>query len=229
MIVISNKPVAKENIHVFIDSFELTIVSEMKYLGVIIDENLNFVSHMNYVCKKIGSIISVLGRLRNDLNVSQKLNLYKSLIQLHFMYCASILFLCTMSEIGRLQKLQTKCLRVILRVNETTDVNEMLKRLNLLSVKQLIYFRTLIFIRNIVKGNAPVYLKRKVKYKYEDEIRPLRNSNDLVLVSAMKACSQNSLFHKGFKLYNSMPKLITDENLLEKFKTLLSKYVTENY
>lgn len=50
--VISNKSVAKENIHVFIDNFELTIVSEMKYLGVIIDENLNFVRHTNYVCKK---------------------------------------------------------------------------------------------------------------------------------------------------------------------------------
>lgn len=67
----------------------------------------------------------------------------------------------------------------------------------------------LLFIQNVVKGDAPMYLKSKAKYRYENEVRPLRNSNDLELVRAMKACSQNSLFHKDFKLYNSLPKAIT--------------------
>ena len=91
-------------------------------------------------------------------------------------------------------------------------------------MNQLINCRTLIFIRNLVKGNAPAYLKDKVKYKYENEIRPLRNSNDLVLINAMKTCSQNSLFHEGFKLYNSLPKTITDENSIKIFKNLLYIY-----
>ena len=119
-------------------------------------------------------------------------------------------------------------MRVILRSNKTTTDDELLKRLNLLSVNQLINCRTLIFIRNLVKGNAPAYLKDKVKYKYENEIRPLRNSNDLVLINAMKTCSQNSLFHEGFKLYNSLPKTITDENSIKIFKNLLYKYIETN-
>ena len=104
--VITNKSVEKKDIHIFINNCKLTIVSEIKYLGVIIDENLTFVRHVDYICKKIGSIVSVLGRLRNDLSEHQKFNLYKSLVQPHFTYCASVLFLCGTNEIERLQKLQ---------------------------------------------------------------------------------------------------------------------------
>jgi len=38
---------------------ELEMVSEMKYLGAIIDRNLNFAPHVDYVDKKIGTKLGV--------------------------------------------------------------------------------------------------------------------------------------------------------------------------
>lgn len=43
------------------------MVSEIKYLGVIIEKNLNFSAHVNYLGSKIGSKLGILRRSRHDL------------------------------------------------------------------------------------------------------------------------------------------------------------------
>lgn len=63
---------------------------------------------------------------------------------------------------NRFQKLQNKCLRNILDVDKFASSTEMLNVLNCLSVKQIIIFRTLIFIRIIIiDGDVPKYLTEK--------------------------------------------------------------------
>ena len=72
-----------------------------------------------------------------------------SLIQPHFIYCASILFLSSASNIDRLQNLQIKCMRQILGVNRDTNVNYLFDSLKFMNVKQQIIFRTLLLIFKI--------------------------------------------------------------------------------
>ena len=90
---------------------------EIKYLGVILDEKLKFDKNINYLCMKLGQKLNIMNRLRNDLNCQQKLGIYKSIIQPHFDYCSSIIFLSNKSNIARLQKIQTKILRQIVKAN----------------------------------------------------------------------------------------------------------------
>lgn len=125
---------------------------------ILIDKNIN------HICKKVGQKISVLGRLRNDLNNEQKLYLYKSIIQSHFSYCATIIYLSNSTNIERLQKLQNKCMRLILKTDRFRHSRDMLTKFKIMSVSQLITFQTLIFINEIVNGQAPNYLKNKIKY-----------------------------------------------------------------
>ena len=59
--------------------------SEMKLLGVTIDEHLNFSRHIGEVCKNASRKVGVLMRLRNMLTKSAKLKIFISLImpQIH--------------------------------------------------------------------------------------------------------------------------------------------------
>ncbi|RYX86065.1 reverse transcriptase family protein [bacterium] len=66
MLLVSNKNIDKSNVNVFMNGSKLELVSEIKYLGVIIDENLKFDKNIDYVCKKIGKKVNVLSRLRNE-------------------------------------------------------------------------------------------------------------------------------------------------------------------
>lgn len=48
------KKVNEENLKIKLRSMELEVVTENKYLGIIIDKNLNFSKHVDYISKKVG-------------------------------------------------------------------------------------------------------------------------------------------------------------------------------
>lgn len=198
-------------------------------MGTIIDDKLSFGQNINHICKKVGQKISVLGRLRNELSCDQKLTIYKSIVQPHFVYCATITYLSNETDLNRLQLLQNKCLRTILRVDKYSNVIEMLKSLNLMSVRQLIMYRTLIFICKLKMGLTPSYLSSKIVHKHETTNRQLRNGNEIAVPNLTKACSQNSLFYKGIKLFNSLPTEIKNCDSVNNCAKILKDYVINNY
>lgn len=111
-------------------------VNEIKYLGCIIDEQLNFNANCDYVCKKMAKKTNFFGRISNKLNKSTRLLVYNTIIVPHINYCSTILFLSDKNHIDRVQKLQNKCMRIILRKRRRTHIKAMLNELNFVSVKQ---------------------------------------------------------------------------------------------
>lgn len=227
--IITNKKIDKSNVNIIINGSKIQIESEIKYLGVIIVEKLNFDRNINRVCQSVGQKVNVLNRLRNELNTNQKLTLYKSLIVPHFNYCASILFISSTTDLNRLQILQNKCLRQILRANNYTESQAMLSALNLMSVVQLINFRTLILIYKIVNGQAPSYLTQKIKFRSANQNMILRNANEICPSNMIKYCSQNSLLYRGVKLFNSLPDEIKTEENITKFQSSLRDFIIQNF
>lgn len=226
MLISNKKNIDLDNIDIRINNEKIQLVEEIKYLGVIIDNKLNFAANINYICKKVGKKVGVLSRLRNQLNCQQKITVYKTIIEPHFTYCSSILFLSKSSDIMRLQKIQNKCMRNILRLNRFAHEEDMLEMLNFLNVQQIINYYTLIFIYKITKGNAPEYLSERIVYNNQNPRKnTLRSRCNIELVNATKTCSQNSLFYKGIALFNRIPLDLRNETSVEIFKHKLKKVV----
>lgn len=227
--IISNKIFDRDSVNIFINESRLEIENIIKYLGVILDDKLKFDKNVDYLCKKIGKKTNVISRLRNELSKGQKAMLYKTIVEPHFNYCSSILFLSSNDDIQRLQILQNKCMRNILRANRFTSAEILNKTLEILNVKQIIMYRTLIFIYKIVNGLVPKYLSNRIKYRYDTHDRNLRNANQIELVNATKVCSQNSLFYRGLKNFNDLPVEIREENNFNRFQRMLMSFIKGNY
>ena len=58
----------------------------VKYLGVLIDENLSWKHHINYTSTKIGKGIGIIARLRQSVRRTTLLNIYCSLIEPYLSY-----------------------------------------------------------------------------------------------------------------------------------------------
>ena len=79
-------------------NYELTLKSnniltldELKLLGVTIDNNLTFSSHIKLVLSKIHAKIAALRRIRNFIDSDTAVKLHKSYILPHFDYCSPLL------------------------------------------------------------------------------------------------------------------------------------------
>jgi len=102
------KKVSESNIKIKLGKTLLEVVSEIKYLGVIIDKNLSFAAHVDYLGKKIGSKLGLLCRISMYLTPYMRCVVYKAIIAPLFEYCSSILLSVSETNLQYLQKLQNK-------------------------------------------------------------------------------------------------------------------------
>ena len=75
------------SIHIHIDKVAINRVSSNKFLGVLIDEELNWKEHIASVATKIGRIIGILFRIRYKISYKTTMLLYNSLILSQINYC----------------------------------------------------------------------------------------------------------------------------------------------
>lgn len=212
-----------------VNNCEIKRVKSMKYLGVMIDDQLNFKCNNEYIHKKVSKKIGFLGRISKKLTFENKILTYNTIIQPHFQYCASIIFLSNEGDLKSLQRLQNRAMRLIIKCDYLTSSKWMLDFLNWLSVKQLITYWVLKFIFKIKYGLLPKYLNTNLKLVGDQHQHFLRNNSDFMLPGFYMARTQNSLFFNGCKIFNSMPSIIKEETNFNKFKKLCINFVKEKY
>ena len=140
------------------------------------------------------------------------------------MYCPSVLFVMPDYMIDRLQKLQNNAMRFILRMSYDTSTNIMLRNLKWLSIRQKLYFFTMLFIFNIKNNNLPYYLYNNLLYNRNVHSVNTRNKNDFRLPFLRTNSDQQNLFYKGLKCFNELPNDIKSCNTLNEFKKKLHKH-----
>ena len=187
---------------IVINDQEIEVVSEFKYLGIVVDSTLSFTNHFEYIQKKLNAKFFVLKRCEHKLNLDSKKLYVSSLVNAHFHYCASILFLLNDTQISELQKIMNRYARLILKARLITPRVDMLEALNWLSVKQTIYVNTLMFIHRIAIGLSPAYLQQHMTRASELHHHETRHNNEFRLKNYKNATSQNNLFYNGLKIYN---------------------------
>ena len=92
----------------------------LELLGVTIDCGLNFNLHISNVCKKASQRIGVIMRLRNLIPTEAKLHLFKAAILPHLTYCHLVWHFCRASETRRLERVQERGLRAVLKDKQSS-------------------------------------------------------------------------------------------------------------
>lgn len=65
-----------------------------RFLGITIDENLNFRQHIDHICTKLSKITGILYRIRHNLTTHAMICIYYTLFYPHLFYCVPI-WACT--------------------------------------------------------------------------------------------------------------------------------------
>lgn len=207
-----------------INNVEIEKVNVIKYLGVQIDDKLKFTKHIDYIEKKVAQKIGFMYRTCKYVKRNYKITVYRTIVEPHFTYCASIIYLCNIIDKERLQKLQNRAMRCILSKPRDTPIKNMLDELKWLSIKQACEYHALILIFKMKNNLLPKYLSSNLNYVHETHNINLRNKGNFRLPNLRKACSQNNVFYKGIKLFNeSTPEMKNCDNL-KSFKKLCYEF-----
>lgn len=156
-------------------------VATTKYLGITLNEKMNFDDQVKNCIKKTACKVNMLKRTARKLTFSTQKMLYNSFILSQFDYCSTIYLNINKEQMGEMQKIQNRAMRVLLNCERTTSKKHMLDKLKWLSVSQRIVLNSLMMIHKIKNNKGPEYLIEKVKFVGESHNRNTRSVNDFKL------------------------------------------------
>jgi hypothetical protein len=222
MIITSRRRNPSNSTTLSIDSKQTEEVKNLKYLGVQIDNKLDFKENLNLAvekdCKK--------NQFSCKLTFVTKVMIYKSIILPHLDYCSLIIFITSKQDINKLQLLQNRGLCIILKKPRRTNIKWMLDALKMLSVQQRVNYNTLILIFKIRNKMVPTYLQGEILYTREATTRTLRNADNFRLPRYQRSYTQNMMWHDGLQHFNELPTEAKRERNIERFKECACEFVS---
>ena len=96
-----------------INDTEIKKVSETKFLGVTIDENLNWNSHIKQLSKKLSCSAGILNSIKDNIPDELLISIYSTLFESHLSYGISVWGGISNNQIEPLFKIQKKCIRIL--------------------------------------------------------------------------------------------------------------------
>ena len=94
-----------------IQNSPLKKVQEIKFLGVIIDENLNWNMHIRTLAKKLAMSSGILNRIKDNIPTTLHKDLYHTLFESHLTYSITFWGGVSDNKLDPLFKAQKKCIR----------------------------------------------------------------------------------------------------------------------
>ena len=108
----ANKPL-DHNVTLIMNKKALEQKDHVKYLGVLVDEHLNWNYHTSHVAKKIGRGIGILAKLRHYLNPKMLKNIYYCLVYSHLSYGIQAWGSAANTYLKNILVLQKKAVRIL--------------------------------------------------------------------------------------------------------------------
>ena len=129
--------------------------SEARFLGVIVDQNLTWATHISTMRTKMSRYIGVMYKLKRFLPLKSRIQIYHSFVQSHIQYCSLVWGFCAKSYIETLFRSQKKGLRAVIPgyINyhykkgiTAGHTKPYFKRFNILTVHGVIVINALCFL-----------------------------------------------------------------------------------
>ena len=200
--------------NIYIDNKLLNRVECYTFLGMYIDDRLNWKAHIDYICKRVSKFIAILHKLKFPLSIKSLKLLYNAFILPNLSYCITIWGNTYKSNINRIIILQNRAIRAIYNLQNRINTDEFYNSLNILKFKDIYKCKTILIMYDVLnsKSTSPYksifFLK---KYNYSQ-----RSQYKFIIPSYRLQIKYFSIFYNGPILWN---------NLENSFKTYLSKSV----
>ena len=224
----ANSHITEFPYNITIDNIPLERKKETKFLGVIIDENLNWNEHIRHITTAISRNVGILYKMKKYIPCNTLVMLYNSLILPYVSYCNLVWATCAKTKINSIHLLQKKAIRICTGSPYLSHTSPLFHKLKTLTVFDINSMQSLLLMFKYLNNMLPLsfqnfYTMNKTIHSY-----PTRNSSNFHLVNPKLLIAHKSIRHHGPDLWNSLPESIKICRSLYSFKAkvkiMLSEY-----
>ncbi|XP_071123309.1 uncharacterized protein [Mytilus edulis] len=210
------------NIKFNLDGNEILCDTEVKLLGVTIDYQLKFKTHISDICKKASRQLNVLKRIGKHLSKLGRLTIYHSYIMSNFNYCPVVWHFCGEGNTKKMEKIQERALRFIYE-DFDSDYETLLLKSGLPSLKIRRLRMMAIETFKILHKESPVYLHDIINFKNVSYTFRKQQTVEIPQVRTTHF-GLHSLRYAGATLWNELPDTIRAQTNLNQFKSMINNW-----
>ena len=196
----SNRP----KLEVKINNMLLQEAEQTKFLGVIIDKNLNWFSHISHISGKIARGLGIILKARKYLPKKTLLGLYYAFIYPHLTYCNQIWGTACSTYLNKLKILQKKAVRIIAGIRPRESSNPAFKSLNLLEFEDINTFLTGKLMFKVFHNKSPDTIQEIFTRNYDVHSYNTRQAQQYHLPKVHKNIGKCNLRFHGPSIWNKI-------------------------
>ena len=186
---------------ILLDGSPLRTVAEFRYLGVLLDSDLSFKSHINFITSRAYGALYTLRKSQTHLPLKTRKLLYRSLVLPHLEYCPTVWDPSFKQLSDQIERVQNRAMRTILGKPSGTCSHTLRSELN---------WRTLYDRRRLRRGIATYKIVNKLSPPYLHDIFTSnanskgRNRDNLFVMRPNTNWLRNSFTYRSTILWNSL-------------------------
>ena len=214
-----NKPVHPPLI---MGEVQLEEVKSFKHLGLTLQNDLLWESHINNIGNSAERLINVLSALKYKLDRKSLEIMYLSFIRPKLEYASIIWDNCNITQSDKLEHIQLRAARIVAGGMIRTSYDQLLIELGWQTLKSRRYISRLVMLHKIKLGQSPNYMKEILPGTVSERTGlNLRNADDVRGIHANTDRFKNSFYPQTIDDYNNLPPHIQSAESINSFKLLL--------
>ena len=188
---------------------EIPFATSVKNLGVCIDSDLSFSSHVNATIRNVNMDLRRLRQIRDLIPLDVAIVLANALILPKFDYCNSLLCNINKDKIKALQVAQNDAARLVFKRPRHSSASCLLNQLHWLPIEQRIKYKVCSIVHKSFQSNYPEYINEMLHVYIPGRV--LRSSYDprrLVKPKVCRKIGEQSFSFSAPLFWNSLPRHI---------------------
>jgi len=222
---------SEDNFCIKFGDTKLKVVKEFKYLGVILDQSLNWNKHCEKTFGKAGLKLHIMRRLQRILPKKTMIQVYKTYMMPVLEYAATIWGYTSLQNINRVQRIINLCARIIYNNYDFINTRgaDLVKELGWSNFEERRDFLLSVLMYKCHEGMAPAYLTDKLDLHSEINIRASRHTDEATYnIPRTRTEKAKSTFAvQGPKVWNNIPLHIRNAPSVETFKKMYKKEILQ--
>ena len=198
---------------------DLTLVicecKSQKYLGLIVDNKLNFYEHIDYIKRKVAKRIGAMYRSKNLLPLKYRKMFANALMLPHFDHLDIIWCKTFKGKLKELDVIYKKVAKIALDVNIRESSVEVYRNMSWLPLHLRRQLHLSCYMFRILSETCPDHFIGKFTY-ISGGSRDGENCN----LYTQKSRSHKEFFYLGAKAWNIIPSMLRESESIQKFKSI---------
>ena len=195
-----------------------------KYLGVIIDEKLDWKPQISQLCQKLASVCGVISKVRYYLNSKSLMLLYHSLVASRIRYGILCWSTASKYDLKKLDVLHNRVVRYITFSPYRTTLKPLYVKLDVLPLSELIDMQRALFMYNLHYNLLPYAFENYCSIPSHRYATSYSRSKNYTLPPYKSNRGQTSMKFLGPKIWARIPLEIKELNSRKQFVKKTKKY-----